>query len=183
MPLKTLKQDRRWWIIILLGWAAIFAYSELLQIRQTGLELQRLEEQNRRDHAPATDWLRVDTLHVYDAWEGEAPYMHVDRTILRPFRGEWHATIRVVSDGTNSFACMAEGRAAYAIDARLPPNLTLDWWTWPEKCRPPPGRYRFDTTWTIRAPGYPEKEMTVRSNVFEVHPLTAAVKAQRARTP
>lgn len=119
---------------------------------------------------PAKHWLHVESLHVYDAREGEAPYMHVVREIRRPFTAEWHATVRIVSDGTNSFACLAEGKAAYATDARFPPELTLDWWTFPTKCRPPPGRYRLDTTWTIKPPGYPEKELTVRSNVFEVHP-------------
>lgn len=158
-------RNKFWLSVIIGGWITVAAYSQALEIQ--------------RDLTPATSWLRVSRLHVYDAWEGEPPFMDVDRTIVHPFVGEWQSTVRIVSDGTNSFACLAEGKAAYSTDARLPPNLTLDWWTYPAKCRPPPGRYRLDTTWTIKPPGYPVKELTQRSNVFEIHALPDAIRRLR----
>lgn len=134
--------------------------------------------------APAQLWLSVGALHVYDTWEGEPPYISFDRVIKRPFRGAWIATVRIVSDGTNSFACLADGLASYAPDARLPPNLTLDWWTHPTKCNLPPGRYRLDTEWMIIPhDGYPAKTMAVSSNVFEIHALPEAIKALRRQSP
>ena len=123
-----------------------------------------------RDFASASRWLVVREIHVYDTWVGDPPHLTVNRDIVRPFHGEWLATVRHVSDGSLAFACLAEGRADYATDARIPPNITLDWWTFPAKCRLAAGQYRLDTQWRIRAQGYPEKFLRASSNVFEVHP-------------
>lgn len=89
-------QNKLWWSIIIGGWMTVAAASSVLDLR--------------RDLAPASDWLKVEKLHVYDAWQGEAPYMHVKRTIKAPFFAEWTATVRKASDGTMAFACLADGR-------------------------------------------------------------------------
>lgn len=149
--------DLIWWTkAILAGWLSVAIYSNIDEIR--------------RDIAPAATWLDVRAIHVYDSFEGEPPFISVDRAIRRPFLGEWTATVRIVSDGTNSAACIAEGRASYAVDARIPADATLDWWTHPAKCRLGAGRYRLDTIWRIWPAGYPEKMLLTQSNVFEVHP-------------
>lgn len=148
-------QNKLWMPVIVGGWIAMAAASSILEIK--------------RDLAPASDWLAVSEIHVYDAWAGEAPFISVDREIKQPFHGEWFVTVRRVSDGTNSFACLAEGRADYATDARIPPNSTMDWWTYPARCRLDPGRYRMDTQWRIHAQGFPEKVARARSNTFEIH--------------
>lgn len=148
--------NTRWTRYILIGWIALMSAI--------------WADNFRRNLTAASHWLVVRQIHVYDTWRGDPPYMTVDRNILRPFHGEWLATVRNVSDGSLAFACLAEGRADYATDARIPPNITLDWWTFPAKCRLDPGRYRLDTQWRINAQGYPEKTLRVSSNVFEVHP-------------
>lgn len=149
--------DLIWWTkAILAGWLSVAIYSNIDEIR--------------RDIAPAATWLDVRAIHVYDSFEGEPPFISVDRAIRRPFLGEWTATVRIVSDGTNSAACIAEGRASYAVDERIPADATLDWWTHPAKCRLGAGRYRLDTIWRIWPAGYPEKMLFTQSNVFEVHP-------------
>ena len=149
-------RNKIWLGVIIAGWATVAAASSILDLR--------------REIAPATQWLDVKSVHVYDTWEGEPPFMTVNRVIRQPFVGEWFATVRTISDGSNSFACLTEGRASYAVDAAMPGNLSLDWWTHPVKCRMPPGRYRLDTIWIIRPAGYPEKALFTQSNVFEVHP-------------
>jgi hypothetical protein len=128
----------------------------------------------RRANAPATDWLEVDSVTVHDAVEGQAPTMAVQRTIRQPFFAEWTVTVRNISDGSISFACIAEGRADYAVDAKLPSPFTADWWTFPTKCRPPPGRYRLDTHWRIHPDRYPEKQIRVQSNEFHISPKSGA---------
>lgn len=161
--------NRRWTKILVVCWMVLVA----------GISIRDFA----RESAPASRWLNVTEMHVSDSWEGEPPFMSVNRVIRRPFRGEWIATIRVVSDGSNAAICPpAHGRASYAIDARYPPNLTLDWWIQPEKCSLKPGRYRLDTEWTILPhDGSPAKTVTAISNIFEVHALPEAIKALRTR--
>lgn len=149
-------QNKFWLSVIFGGWMTVAGASSVMELK--------------RGLAPATDWLSVKEMHVYDAWAGEPPYLSVNRTINRPFYGEWIATVRRASYGTLAFACIAEGRASYATDARFPPDMTLDWWTFPTKCRLEPGRYRLDTEWRISPPNHPQKQLRVQSNIFEVHP-------------
>ena len=79
--------------------------------------LSMLVNDVRRLVASPSDWLEVASIHVDDTAEGETNRMQVVRTIHAPFYGEWIATIRNVSDGTLAGACLAEGKASYAIDA------------------------------------------------------------------
>ena len=150
-------QNKIWLTVIFGGWMTVAASSIL--------DMQR-------GIAPASDWLEVKKLHVYDAWKGEQPYMHVNRFIKQPFYSEWTVTVRNVSDGTLSHACIAEGRASYATDARLPPDTNLAWWTFPTKCPLDVGWYRLDTEWRIHAPNFPMKYLRKQSNIFEIHEAT-----------
>lgn len=120
---------------------------------------------------PASRWLHVQSIHVYDAWQGETPYMHVVRDIRRPFAGEWTASVIEVQSLAGLESCpAASGRTAYRTDARLPPELTLSWWRDGKPCDLPPGRYRLVTEWRIITQGWPEKVLRTESNIFEVHP-------------
>lgn len=119
----------------------------------------------RRFSASPSNWLEVTSIHVDDATHGETHRMQVVRSIHQPFYGEWIATIRNVSDGTLANTCLAEGKADYSPAAN---ELTMDWWTFPTKCRPPPGVYRLDMHWRIFPPGYPQKDVRAFSNVFSV---------------
>lgn len=147
-------QNKLWLSVIAAGWLSVAGASSIIDLR--------------RNLDPATDWLSVSEVHVHDALVGEPPVLSVKRVIKRPFFGEWIATVRRASDGTLAFACLAEGRASYATDAKLPPGLNMDWWTFPTKCRLEPGRYRLDTDWRIWPPDHPLKQLRVQSNIFEV---------------
>lgn len=122
-----------------------------------------------RNITPATYWMRVDSVVVADAMQGDPVIMHVSRTVYRPFSGEWLATVRRIDVDGPVAACFSSGRNHYTTDAKLPNPLTLDWWTHPIKCNLPEGRYRLDTIWTISVEGYPQKTLSIASNVFEVH--------------
>ena len=61
--------------------------------------------------------------------------------------------------------CSAVSESDYRPDTVLPPNLDLNWWTFPIKCDLQPGAYIVDTSWTFHVMFF---ERTVRavSNVF-----------------
>lgn len=116
---------------------------------------------------PASWWFVVDSVHVRNTWQGEPVGMIVDRQIKRPFRGAWQATIRKWDGSGWVTWCNASGASNYATEAKFPQNLTLKWWT-DGQCHPlPSGRYKMQTSWTIKAP-IQDKSIIVDSNVFEV---------------
>lgn len=116
---------------------------------------------------PASYWLTVTSVHVHDAPQGIAPRMSVIRTIHRDFSATWVAEVE--QETSFGFVVMPECTAGmkqnYRIENKLPERLDLDWWTYPVKCRPKPGRYRVDTSWTLTT------GQTVRyaSNIFTVY--------------
>jgi len=120
---------------------------------------------------PASFWLDVRTVRVFDSKVGEPVLMAVDRTISRDFRGEWLVSIRKLGYGGWVQFCSARGKTNYSADSHLPDPLTLRWWSYPE-CNPlPPGKYVMRTTWTIHGASFlPEKDVTADSNIFEVKP-------------
>jgi hypothetical protein len=123
---------------------------------------------NERQEAPATDWLNVRSVVVHPSIEGKPPVLSVEREIRKEFFGEWSATVRRSTEDGFVIACAATGANEYQTDAALPRPVNLDWWTFPVKCDLSAGIYRLDTVWKINASGYPEKHMTVRSNLFTV---------------
>lgn len=120
---------------------------------------------------PPSWWLEVREIAIHSGPQGTPLSMTVDRTIKRPFLGEWHATIRQWDGAGWLTWCNAEGRSNYRADAKYPKNLDLRWWT-DGQCHPlPSGRYRVTTSWTIRSDTVlPDKTVTVDSNIFEVTP-------------
>lgn len=121
---------------------------------------------------PATQWLEVASVEVAPATPWESVPMAVGRRVKRPFYGVWTVSIsRFGEHGWVAF-CNASGARQYRVDAKLPQQLTLEWWT--EGACPvlPEGRYVVDTTWRIRPEWtiFPEKTLVVRSNIFEVRP-------------
>lgn len=118
---------------------------------------------------PASYWLEVNTVRVFDSKSGDPVVMAVDRRIHRDFRGEWMASIRRLESGGWVAFCQAEGKANYARDSQLPEPLTLKWWTHPD-CNPlPPGKYVMRTTWVVKgASVLPDKEVQADSNIFQI---------------
>lgn len=113
---------------------------------------------------PASWWFDVRSVHV-----GHDLTMVVDRTIKRPFRGEWLASVRRWEGGW-VLACVAKGSSYYKQDAKLPAKLDLAWWT-DGGCKTlPAGKYMLTTAWTITGLGLlPDKVVSVDSLPFEVN--------------
>lgn len=120
---------------------------------------------------PASWWYSVRSVVVFDSVVGADVLMQVDRTIHRPFVGEWSVLVRrQTPDGEGwEIVCVAHGRSNYRPDARLPDPLTLDWWTAGQCPRPPAGRILISTIWTIDSGIGRTKAVVAESNFFTVH--------------
>lgn len=120
---------------------------------------------------PASIWLEVSDVRVFDARAGEPIPMAVARRINRDFNGTWAAGIRRLEpDGWTPY-CPAKGGVPYQTDSKLPNPLTLQWWTHPDCQSLQPGTYQMRTTWTILGDGLlPNKYVTADSNIFEIRP-------------
>jgi hypothetical protein len=121
---------------------------------------------------PASVWLQVHDVRVFDAKVGSPVQMVVARTIKLDFNGTWVAGIRRLEPDGWTLYCPASGSAPYRTDSVLPNPLTLAWWTFPDCSKPfPPGKYQMRTTWTIQGDGFfPDKTVTADSNIFEILP-------------
>ena len=118
---------------------------------------------------PTSIWFEVRSVQVFNSSQGVSPRMLVDRTIHREFLADWIVSVyRVKPDGLES-ACRAQGHTNYEVDARLPPVMDLDWWTWPTQCNLGPGEYIARTIWTIDVLGLFHKEARVTSNPFRIY--------------
>lgn len=134
-------------------------------------ESQRKQDAIIRQITPASNWFEVRSVFIEDSTAGVSPLMKVDRTVAKPFRGEWHVTIRQMVNGGDGYAvCIAEGASDYSAAASFPPpdKFNLDWWMYPIKCNLGPGRYRAYTLWRIFPDGYPEKQVRATSNTFTI---------------
>lgn len=124
-----------------------------------------------REWRTAEHWLSVRKIEVKDAEEGACPEMVVERTIRRPFVGDFIATIFVLEQEEGVlYPPSGSGRFVYLPAARMPVPLKLDWWmNWTDCNRLHAGRYFVRTAWIVHAPGYPQKVVPpVDSNVFTV---------------
>lgn len=141
---------RGWWLFIVIGWVAVVVASSF--------------------YSNPADWMEVRRVHVFDALEGQAPRMEVERRIKRPFRGTWLAEVSRVGPMGVSAVCSAAGQNFYEPSDQLPVNLDLDWWTYPTRCNLPPGEYIVDTVWTIRPASVRPMEIAISSNRFFIKP-------------
>jgi hypothetical protein len=120
---------------------------------------------------PASFWLEVRAVRVFDSHAGHDVVMAVDRIIKRDFRGEWVASIRRLEQGKWVSFCTAMGVTNYGSDSELPDPLTLQWWTYPD-CHPlPVGKYQMRTSWVVLGEAFlPDKSVHADSNIFEIKP-------------
>lgn len=121
---------------------------------------------------PASWWMRVDLVQAGPAKVGQDVPMIVDRTIVRPFFGEWTATVRRYTPTGWAWYCGGNGKSIYRDGAELPINLTLDWWTAGGCKTLTEGRYIIETSWEIKPMRgfFPPKRVSATSNIFEVTP-------------
>lgn len=120
---------------------------------------------------PASHWLSVKTIHISDASQGAPVVMIVDREIVRPFVGRYNVSIHAWVNNAWQAHCNTpiSDPWTYKVGAKYPVPLTLQWWT-EGKCHPlPPGKYMVTTSWYLYDLGiFPDKRVTVESNIFEV---------------
>jgi hypothetical protein len=118
---------------------------------------------------PTSWWLEVRSVYVGDAEAGEPVPMIVDRTIHRPFLGEWSVVVRKVSGGASETVCTAKGTTNYRPDSTLPDPLLLSWWAYPECDTLPAGVYILTTIWKVQGTTLlPPKYAKADSNPFTV---------------
>lgn len=119
---------------------------------------------------PASWWLDVRSVTVSDGkWP---PVMVVDRDIRRDFYGSYNVAVYRYENGGWVAVCTARRERLYRAGAHLPAALTLEWWTDGGDCSASklnvPGRYNMTTTWVINMPYLPDREVSVRSNIWSV---------------
>lgn len=119
---------------------------------------------------PASLWFEVRSTQVLDSHVGTAPRMIVDRTIVRPFAGDWVVTVLKVVDGGFESTCTATGSADYDPSNVYPTDMNLDWWTWPTQCNLQIGEYVVRTVWTVHVFDRFEKTVRTVSNLFQIAP-------------
>jgi hypothetical protein len=122
-----------------------------------------------RSTVPASDWFVVNEIYVPDHEAGADPRMIYDRTIKEDFVGFWIAEVqRVKPGGLFQHECSGFGVVPYTTDDTIE-NDEVSWsWFMGRDCDVPPGRYRIRATYTMKRPGWPEKETSATSNLFTV---------------
>jgi len=117
---------------------------------------------------PASWWLDVSRVKVFDSEVGQPVRMEADREIRRPFSGEWSAIVRRKRGAHWIVACPSFGMGDYRMDAELPEPLTLEWWTDGACPALTAGTYLLTTSWTIYPTYLPKKWVQITSNEFTI---------------
>lgn len=140
-----------------------------LTIAMGGNFVWSLYSDHQKRLAPSTDWLLVQSINVADgnAFDPKLPVIY-DRTILRPFYGEWRAEIRQTK--TQFTACFGSGESYYEPKDTLPnAGVTLEWFMG-RRCDLSPGQYYLEVNYKISPLNYPDKSYRVVSNLFTIKP-------------
>jgi hypothetical protein len=127
---------------------------------------------------PMSRYYDLRAINVFDTTEGVSPFIIVDRTIARDFRGRYEVDILRVegSEFTAWWACgshVSDWRW-YREEAELPQDLTLDWWMGiPPNlpCHLSVGTYKIVTTIYAQGLFGVELSATLDSNLFKVAPV------------
>lgn len=114
-----------------------------------------------------SQFFEVHQLYIPDMPAGENPAILYDRAIKTSFHGTWVAEVQMIQGSGFYSVCRGKGESNYSPQKALPDPLTLDWFMG-TKCNLSPGKYRVEVIWNLSVPGYPNLQVTVVSNVFEV---------------
>lgn len=125
--------------------------------------------ERRRQLLPASSWFVVNEVFVPDHARGVNPDLVYDRLIRENFVAFWIVEVqKVSSEGLFQTECSGFGTNEYNRDEVLENNLM----SWVQligrECVVPPGSYRLRISYTMKRPGWPEKELLVISNLFNV---------------
>lgn len=119
--------------------------------------------------APATDWFTVREVNIPNFVEGQNPIIVYDRTIKKDFFGTFVVEIHKAEPGVNYAVCSNSASRTYKAGEKPPETVDLKWFV-DRDCGLKSGQYVAETTWKIEAEGYPDKEYSAVSNVFQVLP-------------
>lgn len=118
---------------------------------------------------PGTAWLVINEIYVPDHRQGENPLLIYDRLIREDFTGFWIVEVqRVQPDGLFQHECAGFGTSQYSTDEVIADNTVSWYWLIGRPCAVPPGDYRLRISYTMKRPGWPEKEAIAFSNIFRV---------------
>jgi len=125
--------------------------------------------ERRRQLLPPSSWFVVHEVLVPDHTQGKNPDVIYDRLIREDFVAFWIVEVQQVSsDGLFQTECSGFGTSEYNRDEVLENNLV----SWAKligrECVVPPGSYRLRISYTMKRQGWPEKELLVLSNLFNV---------------
>ena len=133
------------------------------------VQLSTAFDERHRDRVPVSDWFEVDEIYVPDHKAGSNPLMIYDREVNRDFTGFWIAEVQRVKPGALfQHECSGFGTSQYSTDETIENNEVTWEWFLGRPCAIPPGRYRLRVSYTLKVAGWPEKDLTVTSNVFTV---------------
>lgn len=117
---------------------------------------------------PSSWWFEARSTVVFDSRVDEQIQLVVDRSIYRPFIGEWSVLVRRVDESGTTIQCQASGSGNYRVDSDFPSPLTLDWWTAGKCVHLPAGKYIMTTVWRIPGLFGLTKTVAIDSNPFTV---------------
>ena len=132
--------------------------------------LADLRDQRSKANIASGTWFTVNKIFVPDMRVGDNPVITYDRKIREKFRGFWVTEVqRRDHSGAFILECTGSGINDYDPEDFIPNNEVRWEWYVGEKCgRMQPGEYRIRTTWTMRRPDWPDKQVTAYSNLFRV---------------
>lgn len=118
----------------------------------------------------ASTWFTINDVYVPDHAAGDNPEMTYDRSIKEAFQGFWVVEVqRRAADGSFVLECSGSGVNDYEPQDYIPNNLVRwDWFIGKSCAALPAGVYRIRASWTLRKPGWPEKQVVTYSNIFRV---------------
>lgn len=158
--------DRGWWRRRAIELAVALAVS-------TGvIHLGSAVSNRQKELTPPNAWLGVREIYVPDFKLGDWPSLIYDREIRENFNGYWIVEVQRQTSSEDLWTTECSGDGINEYDpSEIIPNNTVSWvWFVGTDCESlmEPGLHRLKVSYSMTRPGWPEKRLTVFSNLFEV---------------
>lgn len=156
--------------VSLLWWRSrFFEFVAAVVLAFAIVQLSNIVGQRQKDLLPPTAWFAVHEIFVPDHTMGSNPLVIYDRTIRQDFVAFWIVEVqRVTDDGLFAHVCSGWGQSAYEQGEIIQEDRVTWEWLIGRPCVVEPGEYRLRVSWTMKRPGWPEKELVTTSNLFRV---------------